>query len=137
MADILFNGGKPKDVAIPKKFENEVIFLSAAIEMEDDKTKIAGHSIVNLAGKASIEDVQFDNHELATGAKIDGKLLSLMVDVSKFKIKKKQVAGDAAVATCKLKFTAGDKTIKEFSIDDSENAEFNSVFIFAFTFSIK
>jgi len=134
MATINFNNGDVTDIKINGKYDKTNLYLSAEITIANTSIKIAGHSIINLDGKASIEDVQFHNHLLDYSFNLYTKLLVVIVDVSKFKIEEKDLEESDQVATCKLKIEAGDDLINEYSIDDSSKIKSNSVFNFLFTF---
>ncbi len=134
MSKYTYNDGKFKTIRVPEKFKGQKLKLSALIELDDENSKVAGHSIINLAGDAAIEDVQFRDHFIGTDASLADKSLSVIVNATKFLVRKKKVSDSKAVATVKLKLEADDGLVEEFLLNDGENTESNSIFKYLLKF---
>lgn len=135
MATFTYNNGTPEPVSLSTQPQQAAITVSVTISFTDPNTKIAGHSIVNLNGVPSIEDVQFTAHELDTAANLNSKALAMIINVSKFTMAASDVAATTTSVTCQVQLLGNGILIKEYLLDDSNYSESNSVFIYIFNFS--
>ena len=135
MSEYKFNNGNPTNIGIDPVYLPSMHYVSVVITVDDAATKVAGHSIINLAGDISFEDVQFKNHSLDYGMSLSGKKLTVIVDVSKFKTNTQQINGSVSTITCDVIIEAGDNLINKYSLNDKDQTEQNSVFNYLFTFT--
>ncbi len=132
MATIKFNNGKPAEIRLSNPLAK--VFVSASIKVGVPSVKIAGHSILNLDGEVSIEDVQFIEHELGTGNQINSRQLVVMIDVSKFKVEKKELKDADLAVTCHLRFKTKKDEMEECVLNDKSSPESNTLFVYVLKF---
>lgn len=133
MASFDFNNGNITVIRLGSP--SGKIFVSVSVEVEHDAVKIAGHSVLNLDGELSFEDVQFEKHPLMTAGKLNGRKMVIIVDVSKFKVEDKELMEGETKATCTVKFFTKNEVIRELVLDDSKKTEPNTVFNYLVSFS--
>jgi hypothetical protein len=135
MATFTYNNGTADQVDLSKQLQETEITISATITFTDPNTQIAGHSIINLNGNASIEDVQFNNYQLGPAANLDNQKLAVIVNVSKITMAGSNVATTTTAVTCQLQINGNGTMINQYVLDDSAYSENNSVFVYIFSFS--
>lgn len=134
MAEFIFNNGDFHELKIAPKHSQTGFFITAIVKADDDAVKIAGHSIANLDGDARILDVQFVDHKLGHPEDILEKKLVVIIDVSKFKVTKKNIREVKMETSCTLRVEAGDTIVEDLVLDDKANPEANSIFIYLVKF---
>jgi hypothetical protein len=126
---------KPTELIIPKEHEKTKIFLTTEVVPENVMISIAGHAIIRCL-KIEIERPIFDNHPLTHAEKLNGKTLTLEVNVSKIKTGEGEENGAKIPVNCKLIIEAGDTLLEEYELDDKKTPTSNSIFTFTIKFKI-